>query len=68
MPAMTPKACAAEGERRHLHEADRLEQRVRAERLRPLHLARAGGSMMPVVYNNGNEIVQGPATSRSATR
>ena len=33
---------ASEGQRRHLHEADRLEQRLRAERLRPLHLARPG--------------------------
>ena len=62
MPAMTAgRRRAAEGQRRHLHEADRLEQRRRSwARTTAASRAAWSGSMMPVVYNNGNEIIQAP--------
>ena len=62
MPAMTAgRQGTAEGQRRHLRQADRLEQRAASSGpTTAASRAAWSGSMMPVVYNNGNQIIQAP--------
>ena len=62
IPPMTPEARSAR-RRRAAHaaaSATAVRRPGRLQPVRPLHHARAAGSMMPAIYGNSYQIVQGP--------